>query len=501
MLDLVRYLRTLKVTQGGRAGKPFDVLPWQRKFLRGAFAPGVSDAALAVARGNGKSTLLAGVALAHLNGPYQQPRGEVVAVASAFSQARIIFEHALEFLRPELQRQPSRWRVQDSANLASIEDRQSGARLRCIGSDPRRAHGLAPVLVLADEPAQWPRALRDSMRAALTTARGKIPGSRFVALGTRPADADHWFAKMISPGGAGYCQSHSPDPADPPFRRSTWRKANPSLAAMPDLLETIKGEAKLARADGSLVPGFRALRLNLGVPDTESSVLLDAATWQSVEADELPPRAGNFAMGVDLGDGAAMSGCAAYWPATGRLEALAAFPERPGLAERGLADGVGRLYTDMAARGELLVTSGRAVSVAALLREAVARWGRPAVVAADRYRESDLRQALDQADFPSAVFVSRGQGFRDGSEDVRAFRRAVLEGRVVAGRSLLLRAALSEARVVCDASGNEKLAKSTQGGRRLRAKDDAAAAAILAVAEGSRRGERPSRSQHRFFVA
>ena len=32
----------------------------------------------------------------------------------------------------------------------------TGARVRCIGSDPRRAHGLAPVLVLADEPAQWP---------------------------------------------------------------------------------------------------------------------------------------------------------------------------------------------------------------------------------------------------------------------------------------------------------------------------------------------------------
>ena len=28
------------------AGQPFHLLPWQRRFLRGAFKPGVMDAAL-----------------------------------------------------------------------------------------------------------------------------------------------------------------------------------------------------------------------------------------------------------------------------------------------------------------------------------------------------------------------------------------------------------------------------------------------------------------------
>ena len=49
----------------------------------------------------------------------------------------------------------------------------TGARVRCIGSDPRRAHGLAPVLVLADEPAQWPDTTGERMVAALRTAAGK----------------------------------------------------------------------------------------------------------------------------------------------------------------------------------------------------------------------------------------------------------------------------------------------------------------------------------------
>ena len=67
------------------------------------------------------------------------------------------------------------------------------------------------------------------------------------------------------------------------------------------------------------------------------------------------------------------------------------------------------------------------------------------------------------------------------------FRRAVLSGRVAAPRSLLIRSALSEARTVADVAGNVKLAKGTEGGRRKLGRDDVAAAAVLAVAEGDRR--------------
>ena len=79
-------------------------------------------------------------------------------------------------------------------------------------------------------------------------------------------------------------------------------------------------------------------------------------------------------------------------------------------------------------------------------------------------------------------------GYKDGAEDVRSFRRGVLEGDVTPVPSLLLSSCVGEARVVADPAGNAKLAKSTEGGRRLRARDDAAAAAILAVAEGRRQG-------------
>ena len=74
MTALETYLAGQTVSQGRLAGQPFTVLPWQRRFCRGAFAAGIQSAALSIGRGNGKTTLLAGIACAHLDGPLAVPR-------------------------------------------------------------------------------------------------------------------------------------------------------------------------------------------------------------------------------------------------------------------------------------------------------------------------------------------------------------------------------------------------------------------------------------------
>ena len=484
--QVIEYLGGLSVTQGAGIGRPLDLFPWERRFIRGALASGVEEAALSVARGNGKTTLVAALTCAALDGPLATARGETVVVASSFDQARISYEHVLAFLADRIDEDRSRWRIQDSSNRATIEDRKTGARVRVLGSDPRRAHGLAPVLVVCDEPAQWPPSTSDKMIAALRTSLGKIDGGRLIALGTRPADAQHWFEKLLT-GGADYSQVHAARDADPPFRARTWDRANPSLRSMPVLRRVIRREADKARKDPAVLPAFRALRLNQGTHDVERAALLAAGTWETIEGEA--DTRGPCVWGVDLGTTAAMSAVAAYWPDTGRLEVLAAFPGTPSLSERGLADGVGRLYSDMERRAELITTGGRVVDVETLLREAVGRYAPPAAVASDRWREGELRDGLDLAGVPASAFVSRGQGFKDGGEDVRAFRRACLTGRVTPAESLLMRSAMREATTVADPAGNEKLSKATEGGRRSRARDDAAAAAILAVAVGSRRPE------------
>ena len=136
---------------------------------------------------------------------------------------------------------------------------------------------------------------------------------------------------------------------------------------------------------------------------------------------------------------------------------IAAFPCEPSLEERGLRDGCGRLYRDCADRGELMTLGQRAVDVPALLRVGMERFGRPDLVVSDRWREAELRDALEKSGVPPAAFQARGQGFKDGAEDVRQFRRACAEGRVAPSPSLLLRGAMSEARTVADPAGNAKL--------------------------------------------
>ena len=269
-------LKRLVISQGAGAGAPMRLLPWQRRFLRGALAPGRHRAALSVARGNGKTTLAAAIAVAALVGPLARPRGETILVASSFQQARIAFDHARAFLQAAIDGRRSDWRLQDSGNAAAIEFRPTGCRLRAIGSDPRRAHGLAPALVIADEPAQWPPSTSNAMHAALLTGLGKMDGSRLWAIGTLPADEVHWFRRMFDDGAADYAQKHAAKPEADPLKRRTWSAANPSLPIMPALGERIAAEARDAALDPGLLAAFRALRLNLGEHETSRAMLIDA---------------------------------------------------------------------------------------------------------------------------------------------------------------------------------------------------------------------------------
>ena len=478
------YLSGLAVTQGALVGQPLRVLPWQRRFLRGALAPGVYESALTMARGGGKSTFTAALACAAIDGPLAQPNSEVLIVAASLRQGSIIHRHASRFLAGK------KLKVYDSPNRQAIYNPGNGVLLEVKGANPATIHGLAPSLIICDELAQWPPNRVDAMLSALDTSLGKIPDGRIWKIGTRPASGEHPFEVALK--SADYTQVHAARPGDPPFQRRTWQRACPSLRYFPDLEAKIRNEAKKAKANPELLAAFRALRLNLGVSDTLANDLISVEAWRAAEGSV--PIDGPCVWGIDLGGTAASSAVAAYWPASGRLDALAAFPGATmGLKARGLRDGVGGLYVSMQKRGELLVTGDHTVDPRTLLREALARFGRPVAVAADRWREGELRDALQGAGIPAASLSLRGQGYKDGAEDVRLFQRAIIDQRARPVQSLLMRSAMAEARTVTDPAGNSKLAKGSQGQRRARARDDAAAAAILAVAEGERRGRTPGR--------
>ena len=492
LFEAVRaYISGLTVTQGAGIGEPFRILPWETRFLRGALAPGVGEAALTVARGAGKSTLVAAIACAYLDGDgTAAPASEITLVATTLKQSRKVFAHVVRFL--EASGRMGDFRKQDTVNVCGLQNRRDGRALECLGAHPGGLHGAAPALVLADEVAQWPAARVHAMLAAIRTGLGKVPHSRLIMLGTRAATPGHPFARALET--ADYCQIHAARPDDPIGWKRTWCRANPSLPYFPDMEAATRLGAKRAKLDPAELASFQALRLNLGVPDVAEALLLPAGTWQAAVGPAV--QAGSYILGIDLGTSLAMSAAAGYWPDTGKLDAVGCFGSEPDVRTRGLRDGVGSLYADCEARGELVVAGGRVNSLRDLLEAVWQSWGAPGAIVCDRWREAELRDALKALSWPVVNLVLRGMGYKDGGEDVRTFRRAFLSGEVTPAPNLLLAAAMAEARTVTDPAGNSKLAKGGAG-RREHGRDDAAAAAILAVSLGHRRRGEPTRGRLR----
>ena len=263
---IAEYIGHLVIGQGRYAGERFKLLGWQRRFLAGAFDQ-PSDAATSQGRGGGKSTFCSAIACAtvDVDGPLVEPMAECLVVASSFDQGLANFRHTLHFLQPTFDKYGAgprgRFRIQDSANRATVTDRETGAMVRVLGSDPRRLHGAAPKLLLYDEVAQWPPERVEQMLAALKTSRGKIPGSKALWLGTRPSAPDHPFQRALDGHGVGFALSYSAPSDAPPFRRSTWKRANPGLDHLPDLEAVIRQEAadaKARRVGHAVLPGATA---------------------------------------------------------------------------------------------------------------------------------------------------------------------------------------------------------------------------------------------------
>ena len=97
---LIAWLERLTLSGGDLDGQPFTVWPWESSFILGTFAqPG--NAALSIARGNGKSAFVAALAAAVVcpGAPLHGTKREVICVASSFLQSRVIFEDVLSYAR------------------------------------------------------------------------------------------------------------------------------------------------------------------------------------------------------------------------------------------------------------------------------------------------------------------------------------------------------------------------------------------------------------------
>lgn len=488
-----RFLQSLAIPEGPKAGHKVKLAPFQKQFIQGALDPAISTAVLSIGRGNAKTALSAGVALGALLGTWDdQPRREILIAARTRDQASIAWQFVAGFARSLPEDVQARLTFKRSPRLEIIyEDDEGGEHsLRAIAADGKSALGSAPNLVLMDERGHWQRDRGDELEHALLSGLGKRGGKALI-ISTSAADDAHPFSVWCDqPSDGTYIQEHRPAPGLPVDDLNSLLIANPGAKhGIGSTVEWLQAQAKRAAArGGNTLTSFRLYNRNERVSGETRDLLLTVDEWLQCESADLPPREGELILGIDLGGSASMSAAAFYWPASGRLEVLGTFPTSPGLADRGAADGVGSRYLEMVDRGELNTLGDKTVPPALWLAEVMkqAEGETVAAVVADRFKQAEFGEALDRAGIRAPV-VWRGMGFRDGGEDCERFRRAAYDGKVKSRPSLLLRSAFADAVCLRDPANNLKLAKARSTGR-----IDAVSASVLAVAEGARRMGRPA---------
>jgi len=485
----LRFLPTLVIPEGRLAGKKLKLAKFQKDFVRGAFSKGTAVAVLSIGRGAAKTALSAGIALGHLMGVIEcQPKREILFAARNRDQSRAAFGFLVGFIEGLPEEEQELFTIRRGSRLEVEYSGNGGGLARCIPADGKSILGGASTLCIMDERAAWDRDKGDNLENAILSGLGKRDG-RALIISTNAPSADNTFARwMREPPPGTYVQQHTPEPGLPADDLVSLLVANPgSKEGIGPTAEWLQAQAQRAIArGGSALSSFRNLNRNEEVSSDDRSVLVTIDEWMSCEVspDDLPPREGSCILGVDLGGSRSMSAAALFWPDTGRLEAVGTFPSKPSLADRGAADGVSGRYTEMHERGELSVLGENTVPPGLWLSEIVklADGADIACIVGDRFRHAEFSEAMQSAGLDRVPFIWRGFGWKDGSEDIERFRRALFDGEILTTPSLLLRSAFSDAITLVDPANNHKLAKARSLGR-----IDAAAAAVLAVSEGMRR--------------
>ena len=145
------------------------------------------------------------------------------------------------------------------------------------------------------------------------------------------------------------------------------------------------------------------------------------------------------------------------------------------------------VYTKLMANGSLSVAQGLRVQPPSALWEAICdKWGVPVKVVCDRFRLSDLRDAIGNA----CAIEPRVTQWSSSSQDIRALRKICRDGplSVDPGSRNLLVVSMSAAHVQNDNAGNSRLIKKESNNK---ARDDVAAASVLAAGAFERANSAP----------
>ena len=153
----------------------YELEPFQRQIVTECFSPRRETLVL-IPRANGKSTLLAGLAVWEL---LKRPNAQIVVGAASREQASVLFDIAREMAaHPQ---------IAPLVEITRREIRTQAGWLKVIAADGPRQHGLIVDLAIVDE---LHAHRHDELYIALRTALQKRAGARMVTISTAGARSD-----------------------------------------------------------------------------------------------------------------------------------------------------------------------------------------------------------------------------------------------------------------------------------------------------------------------
>ena len=462
---VIAFLESLPITKGILAGKKMKLLPGQRRFIEAVYGRVAADgrrqiriAIKSEPRGNGKTGLLAGLALAHLLGPECEPRGEVYSAAYNKLQAALIFAEMKAIIEavPEFD---VRCNIQRYGKVIEVlEGDGAGSVYESLSADDKRAHGLSPSFWVFDEFAQSPNS---DLLNNLRTAMGKRSESLGVVISTQAPNDQHPLSQMIDDAALGedpsvYLQLAAAPIDGDIFDESIWFDCNEALGKFLDL-----NEFRAQAAQAKRLPSFRAkfenLRLNKRI-DANVQFLTDA-DWSTCAGplDILALAGKPCYAGLDLSTTTDMSALVLYWPDSGAVLPFFWLPEE-GLLDRDRKEG--GHYRTWRDAGLLEVTAGRAINFKAIIRR-LAEINAEYDLRAVAYDRAFIKTFTAQCEelgvrLPLEEF---GQGYVSMAPAIQALEAAVLDRRIHHGGNPILRWQVSNVAITMDAAGNRKADK------------------------------------------
>jgi phage terminase large subunit-like protein len=484
---IISFLQSLPITKGILAGKRMRLLPGQRKFIEDVYGDVSKDGRRRVRiaiksepRGNGKTGLLAGLALCHLLGPECEGRGEIYSCAYSKQQAALIFAEMKAIVEavPEFE---ARVNVQRYGKILEVMSGDGvGSTYESLSADDKRSMGLSPSMWIFDEFAQSPNSdLLDNLR----TAMGKRRESLGVIISTQAANDQHPLSQMIDDAKLGvdpavYLQlAAAPDDADI-YDEKTWLACNEALGKFLDLSE-FRSQAALAKRLPSFRAKFENLRLNKRI---DANVLfISDPDWMECARplDMAELRGKPCHAGLDLSQTTDMSALVLYWPHNGAVLPFFWLPEE-GLLDRDRKEG--GHYRNWRDAGLLETTPGRAINFKAIIKrlaEIAVEYDLKAVAYDRAFINTFKVQCAEQG--VVLPLEEWGQGYISMAGPVQLLESAVLDRRIHHGGNPILRWQISNVAIEMDPAGNRKVTKKRSIGH-----VDGVISALMAMGSASR---------------